>query len=98
MNKNDIEIRYTQLLDDTKRYTHGYWKADNFKNWGKIALKLIDEMCGVTSTYYTIFLRTHHEALVIGTDDARFSTHVSLCISILKSAYQEFLRDSDSFT
>ena len=98
MKKNDIENRYTRLLDDTKHYTHGYWKSDNFKNWGKIALKLIDEMCGVTSTYYTIFLRTHHEALLIGTNDARFGTHVSLCISVLKSSYHEFLNKSDSVT
>ncbi|MEQ9617760.1 MAG: hypothetical protein RIG61_01125 [Deltaproteobacteria bacterium] len=95
MKKNYIETRYARLIDESKPSTRGFLRSDDFKAWGKSALKLIDEMCGVTSMYYTTFLRTHHEALVIGTEDARFPTHVSLCISILKSAYQEFVRESD---
>ena len=95
MGKNDIETRYAQLIDESKHSTHGFWRSDDFKYWGKMALKLIDEICGVTNTHYTTFLRTHHEALVIGTQDARVPTHVSLFISILKSAYQEFIREAD---
>ena len=55
----------------------------------KKALNLLDELCGVTSQYYTLFLRTHHEALLLGTNDSRFDTYVSLCITILRSAYKE---------
>ena len=88
---SDINIAsiYKELLDETKRTSHGLWKKDDFKKWGKRALKLIEELAGVSSTYYTTFLRVHHEAMLIGTDDERFPTHVALCVSILKSAYQE---------
>ncbi len=90
MNNDEIYILYRELIEDSKHAVHGYWKIDDFKEWGKRALKLIDDMYGVRSTYYTTFLRTHHEAVVMGSNDARFGTHVSLCISILKSAYKEF--------
>lgn len=88
---SDLEFKniYTELMDETKHTTHGLWQHEEFKKWGKKALKLIEELSGVSSMYYTTFLRVHHEALVLGTDDATFGTHVSLCISILKSAYQE---------
>ena len=88
---NDINIKsiYEELLDETRRTSHGFWKKEDFKEWGKRALKLLEELSGISSTYYTTFLRVHHEAMLLGTDDERFGTHVSLCISILKSAYQE---------
>lgn len=89
MNNENMETVYRELIDESKHSTHGYWGVDDFRDWGKRALHLIDEICGVTSTYYTTFLRTHHEAIVIGVSDIRFGTHVSLCISILKSAYNE---------
>ena len=89
MRNKEVDVLYRELIDESKHAAHGYWKIDDFKEWGRRALKLIDEMYGVKSTYYTTFLRTHHEGLVIGSSDARFGTHVSLCISILKSAYKE---------
>ena len=90
MNNEEVDAIYNQLIDESKHAAHGYWKIDDFKEWGKKALKLIDEMYGVRSTYYTTFLRTHHEGIVIGSSDVRFGTHVSLCVSILKSAYKEY--------
>ena len=90
MNDINLENTYTKLLDESKHSTHGIWKKEDFKDWGKRALKLIEELYGVSSTYYTTFLRVHHEALLIGTDDQRFATHVSLCVSILKTSYQEY--------
>ena len=89
MNDTNIETTYKELLDETKRTSHGFWIKEDFKEWGKRALKLIEELSGISSTYYTTFLRVHHEAILLGTDDQRFTTHVSLCVSILKSAYQE---------
>ena len=89
MSENNLEVSYLELLDETRHTTHGLWKKEDFKAWGRRALKLIEELSGVSSTYYTTFLRVHHEALLLGTDDQRFGTHVSLCLSILKSAYQE---------
>lgn len=89
MNDTNIFSIYQQLLDDTKSTSHGLWKKEEFKDWGKRALKLIQELSGVSSTYYTTFLRVHHEAMLMGTDDERFPTHVALCVSILKSAYHE---------
>lgn len=85
----NLKATYLELLNETRHTTHGLWKKEDFKEWGKRALKLIQELSGVSSTYYTTFLRVHHEALLLGTDDQRFATHVSLCVSILKSAYQE---------
>ena len=73
--------------------THGFWNSEDFKQWGKKSLNLIDEVYGVSSQYYTLFLRTHHEALVLGTSDSRFDTYVSVCIAILKSAYKESLKN-----
>ncbi len=85
----NLKDTYTELLDETSRTTHGLWKKEDFKDWGKRALKLIEELSGISSTYYTTFLRVHHEALLLGADDPRFGTHVSLCLSILRSAYKE---------
>jgi len=93
MNDINYETAFAKLLDETKHPTHGLWNKEDFKAWGKRALKLIEELSGISSTYYTTFLRVHHEALLLGTDDQRFGTHVSLCISILKSAYQESDRE-----
>lgn len=78
-----------ELLDETKRTSHGLWKKEDFKEWGKRALKLIEELSGISSTFYTTFLRVHHEAMLMATDDERFPTHVALCVSILKSAFLE---------
>lgn len=89
MKNENMETLYRELIDESKHSAHGYWRVDDFRDWGKRALRLIDEMCGVSSAYYTTFLRTHHEAVVIGVSDSRFGTHVSLCISILRSAYKE---------
>ena len=85
----NIENKYNQLIEDTKHSSHGFWNPEEFKEWGKRALNLLDELYGVTSQYYTLFLRTHHEAVVLGTNDSRFDTYVSLCITILRSAYKE---------
>ncbi len=89
MNDISYETAFTKLLDETRHTTHGLWNKEDFKEWGKRALKLIEELFGVSSTYYTTFLRVHHEALLLNTDAQRFGTHVSLCVSILKSAYRE---------
>ncbi len=89
-----IEKKYEELIAESKHSTHGFWNPEEFKEWGKKALNLIDELCGVTSQYYTLFLRTHHEALLLGTNDSRFGTYVSLCIAILRSAYNESIKDS----
>lgn len=89
MVNDSFEDKYNQLIADTKHTTHGFWTPEDFKQWGKDVLQLLDELCGVTSQYYTLFLRTHHEALVLGTNDSRFDTYVSLCITILRSAYKE---------
>jgi hypothetical protein len=89
MNDISYETAFKKLLDETRHTTHGLWNKEDFKEWGKRALKLIEELFGVSSTYYTTFLRVHHEALLLGTGDRRFGTHVSLCVSILKSAYRE---------
>lgn len=89
MNNFNVESEYKRLLDETKYVSHGLWKKDNFKDWGKSCLKVIEQLSGITSTYYITFLRVHHEAMLLGTDDERFGTHMSLCISILKSVYEE---------
>ena len=94
MNNINYKAAYTKLLDETRHTTHGMWNKEDFKEWGKRALKLIEELSGVSSTYYTTFLRVHHEALLLGTDDQRFATHVALCISILKSAFEESEKNS----
>ena len=88
------EKKYDELIAESKHSTHGFWNPEDFKEWGKKALNLIDELCGVTSQYYTLFLHTHHEALLLGTNDSRFDTYVSLCITILRSAYNESVRDT----
>ena len=98
MNSDNFQNAYNALISETKHSTHGYWKSDDFKAWGKQALDLIDEICGVTSKYYTTFLRIHHEAQVLGASDSRFGTHVSLCISILKSAYKESIESSNTIS
>ncbi|MEM7008814.1 MAG: hypothetical protein AAF462_06720 [Thermodesulfobacteriota bacterium] len=90
MEKDSINQRYSDLIEESKAYTHGFWKPEDFKTWGKKALDILDELCGINSKYYTTFLRTHHEALVLGTDDSRFNTYVSVCITILRSAFNEF--------
>jgi len=95
MNNENLEKAYNDLTEECKYSTHGYWKSGDFKAWGKKSLNLIDEVCGVTNKYYTIFLRMHHEALVLGTGDSRFGTHVSLCISILKSVHKESIISSN---
>lgn len=92
MNNTSFEKIYNDLIDETKLTSHGFWNPEDFKNWGKKSLNLIDEVCGVSSQYYTLFLRTHHEAVVLGTSDSRFDTYVSVCISILKSAYNNSIR------
>lgn len=89
MTNEAFETKYNELIADSKNATHGFWAPEDFKEWGKRALNFIDELCGVTSQYYTLFLRTHHEALILGTNDSRFDTYVSLCITILRSAYKE---------
>lgn len=89
-----IEEKYNELIAESKHSTHGFWNPGDFKKWGKEALNLLDELCGVTSQYYTLFLRTHHEALILGTNDSRFDTYVSLCITILRSAYKESVNDA----
>ena len=91
MNEPEIREKYIELIEESKHSSHGFWKAEDFKQWGKKALNLIDEVCGVSSQYYTLFLRTHHEAVILGTSDSRFATYVSVCISILRSAYRESL-------
>jgi hypothetical protein len=93
MNTSELEITYKNLIEESKNSTHGFWKSEDFKEWGKKSLNLIDEVYGVSSQYYTLFLRTHHEALVLGTSDSRFDTYVSVCIAILKSAYKESLNN-----
>ena len=94
---NDIKIEdiYGELIDETKHSVHGLWRQDDFKEWGRRALELIEYLFGLSSTYYTTFLRVHHEALLLGTDDLRFGTHVALCVSILKSAYRESVIKTD---
>lgn len=92
MNNKELTIIYDDLIAETKNTSHGFWNPDDFKLWGKKVLHLLDEVCGVSSQYYTLFLRTHHEALVLGTSDSRFDTYVSVCIAILKSAYKESLK------
>ena len=89
MIKSSFEKTYSDLIEETKSRSHGFWNPDDFKKWGKRVLNLLDEVYGVSSQYYTLFLRTHHEALVIGTNDSRFDTYVSVCIAILRSAYNE---------
>lgn len=93
MNSFELENIYKNLIEESKNSTHGFWNSENFKQWGKKSLNLIDEVYGVSSKYYTLFLRTHHEALVLGTSDSRFDTYVSVCIAILKSAYKESLKN-----
>jgi hypothetical protein len=93
MNSYELENTYKNLIEESKNSTHGLWNSENFKQWGKKSLNLIDEVYGVSSKYYTLFLRTHHEALVLGTSDSRFDTYVSVCIAILKSAYKESLKN-----
>ena len=89
MNDLKIEDIYGELIDETKHSTYGLWRQDDFKEWGRRALKLIEYLFGLSSTYYMTFPRVHHEALLLGTDNQRFGTHVALCVSILKSAYRE---------
>ena len=91
----DLESTYNDLIRETKQSSHGFWSAEKFKQWGKKSLNLIDEVSGVSSQYYTLFLRTHHEALILGTADSRFDTYVSVCIAILKSAYKESLKQAN---
>ena len=85
-----IDETYNRLLEQTKHSTLDFWDSKDFVEWGKQALNLIDEICGISSQYYTLFLRTHHEAVVLGTNDSRFDTYVTVCTAILKSAYKEF--------
>lgn len=92
MNSREIKNTYNELMSETKNRSHGFWNPNDFKEWGKKSLNLIDEVCGVSNQYYTLFLRTHHEAVVLGTSDSRFDTYVSVCIAILKSAYRESLK------
>jgi len=92
MRNESLAETYNQLLEQTKYSTHGYWDSTDFKEWGKQALNFIDEICGVSNQYYTLFLRTHHEALVLGTNDSRFDTYVSVCIAILRSVYKDSLK------
>ncbi len=89
MDTQQIDARYTKLLDETKRYTHGEWDREEFKGWGRDALGLIEELAGLTSQYYFTFLKVHNEAALMPPGDERFSTHVALCVSILKSVYKE---------
>ncbi len=93
MNSSELENTYKNLIEESKNSNHGFWNSEDFKQWGKKSLNLIDEVYGVSSQYYTLFLRTHHEALVLGTSDSRFDTYVSVCIAILKSAYKESLKN-----
>ena len=93
MNSFELENTYKNLIEESKNSTQGFWNSEDFKQWGKKSLNLIDEVYGVSSQYYTLFLRTHHEALVLGTSDSRFDTYVSVCIAILKSAYKESLKN-----
>lgn len=95
MSNETLEEIYNQLLEQTKPSPHGFWDAEDFKGWGKKALNFIDDICGVSNQYYTLFLRTHHEALVLGTSDSRFDTYVSVCIAILKSAYRESSKSTE---
>lgn len=76
MNNDNFEKAYKDLIEEYKHSTHGYWKSDDFTAWGKKSLNLIDEVCGVTNKYYTIFLRVHHGALVLGVGDSRFGIYV----------------------
>jgi hypothetical protein len=92
MRKENFEKAYNNLIEESKHSSHGFWKPKDFKEWGKKSLNLIDEVCGVSSQYYTLFLRIHHEALVIGTNDSRFDTYVSVCIAILRSVYNESVK------
>ena len=89
MPETDIHTRYAKLMEEAKKASHGLWSENEFREWGKRALKVLDELCGVSNLYYTTFLKIHHEALVLGTGDIRFGTHLSLCISILRSVYKE---------
>jgi len=90
-----LEKTCNRLLEQTKHSTHGFWNPDDFKEWGKMALNFIDEIYGVSNQYYTLFLRTHHEALVLGTTDSRFDTYVSVCVAILRSVYSESLKNTE---
>jgi len=96
MINTNFEKTYNDLIEESKHSTHGFWKPEDFRQWGKKALKLLDELYGVTNQYYTLFLRTHHEALVLGTSDSRFGTYVSLCNTILNSAYKESDKNSEA--
>jgi len=89
MRKKNFETTFYNLIEESKISSHGIWKLEDFKEWGKKSLNLIDEVYGVSNQHYTLFLRTHHEALVLGANDSRFDTYVSLCITILRSAYNE---------
>ena len=89
MKEPEIREKYLELMEESKHSSHGFWKSEDFREWGKKSLDLIDEVCGVSSQYYTLFLRTHHEALLLDSSDSRFTTYVSVCISILRSAYRE---------
>ncbi len=95
MRNEALDEIYNQLLEQTKHSTPGFWDPEDFKGWGKKALAFIDKICGVSNQYYTLFLRTHHEALVLGTSDSRFDTYVSVCIAILKSAYRESSKSTE---
>jgi len=90
-----LEETYNRLLEQTKHSTHGFWSSEDFRKWGKQALNFIDEIYGVSSQYYTLFSRTDHEALVLGTSDSRFDTYVSVCIAILRSVYSESLKNTE---
>jgi hypothetical protein len=95
LNSENLEKAYNDLTEECKYSTHGYWKSGDFKAWGKRSLNLIDEVRDATSQHYTMFLRMHHETLVLGTGDSRFGTPVSLCIRILKSVHKESIISSN---
>jgi len=90
MNNENVRIIYEELMKETMHSTHGYWRRDNFKDWGKRSLRFIDIACGLNSGFYVQFFRLHHEAVNFGSSDEKFPTYVSLCISILKSVFQEY--------
>ena len=94
MNNYNLEKAYNDLIEESKHSTHRYQKPDDFKSLGKKGLNLTDEVCSVTDRYYTMILRIHHKALVLGSSDSS-GKHISLCISILQSVCKESIKSSN---
>mgnify|MGYP001812390130 CR=1 FL=1 len=76
----DIE----ELISETKKYSHVYWKSEDFIDWGNRCLKLKKNIVRLESSYYKDFESLYLEISKINSDSNRFNAEVAKCHSILK--------------